>query len=142
MEIVKDIAAVLGVICSFSAVLTICSKSAKAFIANIFKKYGYDDSMTKIEEKLDMISNKLDSIEALNTITVDFTREECRDKIKTMFYQYYDEKSLPLYEYKWLLKLEAFYIDRLHGNSFVKGLIDTMKTWPIDYSKTHAEEDE
>ena len=59
-----------------------------------------------------------------------------------MFYQYYDEKTLPLYEYKWLLKLETFYVDRLHGNSFVKGLINTMKTWPIDYSKTHAEEDE
>lgn len=142
MEVLEHVAAVLGVICSFSAVLTICSKSAKAFIANMFKKYGHDENMTRIEEKIDLMNNKLDSIESLNTITVDFTREECRGKIKTMFYQYYDEKILPLYEYKWLLKLEAFYIDRLHGNSFVKGLINTMKTWPIDYSKTHVEEDE
>lgn len=142
MEIVKDIAAVFGLICSFSAVLTLCSKTVKAFIGNIFKKYGNDDNMDKIEETLILMNKKLDTIEELTTITVDFTREECRDKIKTMFYQYYDEKTLPLYEYKWLLKLEAFYIDRLHGNSFVKGLIDTMKTWPIDYSKTHAEEDE
>ena len=142
MEVLEHVAAVLGIICSFSAVFTICSKSAKAFIANMFKKYGHDENMVRIEEKLDLMNNKLDSIEALNTITVDFTREECRDKIKTMFYQYYDEKTLPLYEYKWLLKLETFYVDRLHGNSFVKGLINTMKTWPIDYSKTHAEEDE
>ena len=103
MEVLEHVAAVLGVICSFSAVFTICSKSAKAFIANMFKKYGHDENMVRIEEKLDLMNNKLDSIEALNTITVDFTREECRGKIKTMFYQYYDEKTLPLYEYKWLL---------------------------------------
>lgn len=142
MEIVKDIAAVLGVICSFSAVLTICSKSAKAFIANIFKKYGHDDSMVKIEEKLNSIDDKLDSIESLNAITVDFTREQCRILLKDMFYKYYDEKVLPVYEYKMLLKLEDFYVNRLHGNTFIKDIIKTMKTWPIDYSKTHAEEDE
>ena len=74
MEVLEHVAAVLGIICSFSAVFTICSKSAKAFIANIFKKYGHDENMVRIEEKLDLMNNKLDSMEALNTITVDFTR--------------------------------------------------------------------
>ena len=142
MEIVKNIAALLGLITSISAVITICSKSARAFIAGVFKKYGNENDMKEIARKLDKITEKLDNIEQSNNITVDFTREQCRGLIKDMFYCYYDNKTLPLYEYKWLLKLEDLYINRLHGNSFVAGLIKEMKTWTIDYSKTHAEEDE
>lgn len=142
MEIVKDIAAVLGVICSFSAVLTICSKSAKTFIGNIFKKYGNDDSMVKIEEKLNSINDKLDFIESLNAITVDFTREQCRGIIKDAFYKYYDTKTIPLYEHKYLLKIKDIYVGRLHGNSFAKELLDEMDSWDIDYSMANPKDDD
>lgn len=142
MEIIKNIAALLGLITSISTVIAICSKSARVFIAGIFKKYGSEDDMKEINEKLDRITEKLENIEQSNNITVDFTREQCRGLIKDMFYRYYDDRTLPLYEYKWLLKLENLYVNRLHGNSFVAGLIKEMKTWTIDYSKTHAEEDE
>ena len=62
MEVLEHVAAVLGIICSFSAVFTICSKSAKAFIANMFKKYGHDENMVRIEEKLDLMNNMLSLI--------------------------------------------------------------------------------
>ncbi len=142
MEILEHVAAVLGVICSFSAVFTICSKSAKAFIANMFKKYGHDENMTKIEEKLDLMNDKLDSIEALNAITVDFTREQCRGIIKDAFYKCYDTKTIPLYEHQYLLKIKDIYVNRLHGNSFAKELLEAMDGWNIDYSMSNPQDDD
>ena len=93
-----------------------------------------------VKKALDDIKERLDSIDDANAITVDFTREQCRSMIKDMFYKYCDEKKLPLYEYKLLLKLEDFYINRLHGNTFIVGLINKMKTWEIDYDE-HSIED-
>ena len=83
----------------------------------------------------------IEDIKEANDITVDYTREQIRGLIKEMFYEYYDEKVLPLYEHKWLLKLEDLYIRRLHGNSFAAELIAEMKKWSVDYSKVREGED-
>ena len=144
METIKNIAAILGAILSLSAVITLCCKPIKTYIANKLSRYLQDqqqaDDNKAIHDALARLEQKLDDIKNDNDITVDFTREQIRGIIKDMFFQYYDSKMLPLYEHKWLLKLEKLYVERLHSNSFIKELIDEMKKWPVDYSKVREGE--
>lgn len=145
METIKTIAAILGVILSLDAVIVLCSKPVKAHIARTLEKYKKEQEEQEqdesVKETLIRLEQKLDAIKSDNDITVDFTREQIRGIIKNMFYTYYDDKMIPLYEHKWLLKLENLYVNRLHSNSFVKELIDEMKKWPVDYSKVREGED-
>lgn len=142
METVKNIAAILGMILSLSAVITLCCKPIKIYIANSFAKYKKEKDNESIRDTLLRLEEKIDLIKLDNDITLDFTKEQIRGIIKDMFFEYYDAKVLPLYEHKWLLKLEDLYVNRLHSNSFIKELIDEMKVWPIDYSKTRYEDGE
>lgn len=141
LELIKNISSALGLILSASSVAALMSKRAKIAIGNFFKKYGNDDDISEIKTSLKELKGDVKSIRESNSITVDFTREQCRNMIKDMFYRYCDSEKLPLYEYRLLLLLEDFYIKRLHGNTFVVDIIKKMKTWEIDYSKAHLEED-
>lgn len=145
MEIVKNIAAILGAILSLSAVVTLCCKPIKAWLGRYLERYNKerdeDERENKLEETLARLETAMNDIKVANDITVDYTRERIRGTIKEMFYEYYEERKLPLYEHKWLLKLEDLYINRLHGNSFAAELIAEMKKWPVDYSKVREGED-
>jgi len=151
MEVVKDIAAVLGVILSAASILALVSKTARASIAKVFRKYGEAD---KVEANTDMIAEIKtllekhieedkgfkESIVENNEINLEFTRTQCRNIIKNIFYRYNDAKVLPLYEKKTLMNIEELYVKRLHGNSFASLLLDEMREWEVDYETTHAGE--
>ena len=145
MEIVKNVAAILGAILSLASVITLFCRPIKAWLAQYLSKYQKEqadnDRNQQIQDTLARLEKSIKDIKEANDITVDYTREQIRGLIKEMFYEYYDEKVLPLHEHKWLLKLEDLYIRRLHGNSFASELIAEMKKWPVDYSKVREGED-
>ena len=145
METIKNIAAILGAILSLASVITLFCRPIKTWLAQYLSKYQkeQDDNERnqQIQDTLARLEKSIKEIKEANDITVDYTREQIRGLIKEMFYEYYDEKVLPLYEHKWLLKLEDLYIRRLHGNSFASELIAEMKKWPVDYSKVREGED-
>ena len=131
METVKNIAAILGAILSLSAVITLCCKPIKLYIANALKKYQseQDDKVKQntIKATLNRIESKLDA-------TVAYTTEACRGEIKNMFYRYMDTKTLPYYEKMLMLQIEDIYVNKLQKNHYTKGLIDEMKMWSVDYT--------
>lgn len=131
METVKNIAAILGAILSLAAVITLCCKPIKAYIANVLKKYQseQDDKLKQntLKVMLKRIENKLDA-------TVAYTTEACRGEIKNMFYKYIDNKTLPYYEKMHMLQIEDIYVNKLQKNHYTKGLIEEMKTWSVDYT--------
>ena len=131
METVKNIAAILGAILSLSAVITLCCKPIKAYIANALKKYQseQDDKLKQntLKATLKRIESKLDA-------TVAYTTEACRGEIKNMFYKYMDTKTLPYYEKMHMLQIEDIYVNKLQKNHYTKGLIDEMKMWSVDYT--------
>lgn len=131
METVKNIAAILGAILSLAAVITLCCKPIKAYIANVLKKYQseQDDKLKQntLKAMLKRIENKLDA-------TVAYTTEACRGEIKNMFYKYIDNKTLPYYEKMHMLQIEDIYVNKLQKNHYTKGLIEEMKTWSVDYT--------
>lgn len=145
METIKNIAAILGAILSLVSVITLFCRPIKAWLAQYLSKYQKEQADNErnqqIQDTLARLEKSIEDIKEANDITVDYTREQIRGLIKEMFYEYYDEKVLPLYEHKWLLKLEDLYIRRLHGNSFASELIAEMKKWPVDYSKVREGED-
>lgn len=131
METVKNIAAILGAILSLTAVITLCCKPIKLYIASSLKKYQseQDDKIKQntLKAMLKRIENKLDA-------TVAYTTEACRGEIKNMFYKYIDNKTLPYYEKMHMLQIEDIYVNKLQKNHYTKGLIEEMKTWSVDYT--------
>ncbi|MBP5462748.1 MAG: hypothetical protein J6Y20_11600 [Lachnospiraceae bacterium] len=148
MEVVKDIAAVIGVVLSAASLITLLSKTVRNAIAKLFKKYGGSDdiydSISKIKTMLERHVEDEEEFKAgvmqMNEINIEFTKTQCRNIIKTIFYKYNDTKVLPLYEKKTLMSVEELYINRLHGNSFAALLLEEMSHWEIDYESSHADE--
>ena len=137
METVKNIAAILGAIISLAAVITLCCKPIKAYIARALKKYQseQDDKVQQntLKATLKRIENKLDA-------TVAYTTEACRGEIKNMFYKYIDNKTLPYYEKMHMLQIEDIYVNKLQKNHYTKGLIEEMKTWSVDYTGVDSQD--
>ena len=137
MEIVKNIAAILGAILSLVAVITLCCKPIKLYIANALKKYQseQDDKVKQntLKATLKRIENKLDA-------TVAYTTEACRGEIKNMFYKYIGNKTLPYYEKMHMLHIEDIYVNKLQKNHYTKGLIEEMKTWSVDYTGVDSQD--
>ena len=137
METVKNIAAILGAILSLSAVITLCCKPIKLYIANALKKYQseQDDKLKQntLKATLKRIENKLDA-------TVAYTTEACRGEIKNMFYKYIGNKTLPYYEKMHMLQIEDIYVNKLQKNHYTKGLIEEMKTWAVDYTGVDSQD--
>ena len=137
METVKNIAAILGAILSLVAVITLCCKPIKLYIANALKKYQseQDDKLKQntLKATLKRIENKLDA-------TVAYTTEACRGEIKNMFYRYMENKTLPYYEKMHMLQIEDIYVNKLQKNHYTKGLIEEMKTWSVDYTGVDSQD--
>lgn len=137
METIKNIAAILGAILSLAAVITLCCKPIKLYIASALKKYqGEQDDKIKqntLKATLKRIESKLDA-------TVAYTTEACRGEIKNMFYKYIDNKTLPYYEKMHMLQIEDIYVNKLQKNHYTKGLIEEMKTWSVDYTGVDSQD--
>lgn len=137
METVKNIAAILGAILSLAAVITLCCKPIKLYIASALKKYQseQDDKIKQntLKATLKRIENKLDA-------TVAYTTEACRGEIKNMFYKYIDNKTLPYYEKMHMLQIEDIYVNKLQKNHYTKGLIEEMKAWSVDYTGVDSQD--
>lgn len=137
METVKNIAAILGAILSLAAVITLCCKPIKAYIAKALKKYQseQDDKVKQntLKATLKRIENKLDA-------TVAYTTEACRGEIKNMFYKYIGNKTLPYYEKMHMIHIEDIYVNKLQKNHYTKGLIEEMKTWSVDYTGVDSQD--
>lgn len=137
METIKNIAAILGAILSLAAVITLCCKPIKLYIASSLKKYQseQDDKIKQntLKATLKRIENKLDA-------TVAYTTEACRGEIKNMFYKYIENKTLPYYEKMHMLQIEDIYVNKLQKNHYTKGLIEEMKTWSVDYTGVDSQD--
>ena len=150
MEAVKNIAAVLGVILSAASVITLLSKTVRQFILSLFRRYGKTDEVSEdigeikrlLEQHIADDEKFRDNVSAINDVMIEFTRTQCRTIIKNIFYKYNETKILPLYEKKTLMCVEDLYVNKTHGNSFAKLLLDEMSTWTVDYESSHPDEDD
>lgn len=134
MEIVKDIAAVIGCIISIITLVTIFSKGGRAFIVKLFS-----ENTKEIREENKRQAEDIKEIkELLETFTVKIagfeenSRQQCRNVIKNIYYRYQKEKRIPLYERKTADATFKIYSEMLHGNSYASLLYSEICKWEID----------
>jgi hypothetical protein len=97
------------------------------YIAELSKYVVENDKFKEI------LTNKIE-------IHLEFTRAQCKNIIKNIFYRYEHSRKLPLYEKKTLMTIRELYINRLGGNSYASLLLEEMDKWEIDYDKEHRVE--
>lgn len=134
MEIIKDIAAILGCILSLISVITICTKKGRSIIASLFKKHTASlqeenkqqtEDIAEIKAQLNNIIGRLEGLEAVSI-------QQCRDEIKDIYYRYYKEKRIPLYERKTADRRYEIYSQVFHGNTYATLLYSEICKWEIE----------
>lgn len=134
MEIIKDIAAIVGCLVSVITLLTLTTKGGRNFIIKLFKKHTKDlvetnekqnKAISDLTESVNLVLQKLDVIEEVS-------KQECRDVIKNIYYKYNTVKKIPLYERKTADKTYELYHDLLKGNSYAALLYAEIIKWDID----------
>lgn len=134
MEIIKNIAAIIGCILSIISLITLCTKGGRAFIHSFFmrntKEIQDEDArqtsdIQHIKEILNLMLNKFEGLEEVSM-------QECRNTIKTIYYKYQKDKRIPLYERKTADKTYHIYTTVFHGNSYAALLYKEICKWEID----------
>jgi len=134
MEIIKDIAAVVGCILSVISLVVLCTKGGRAFIVKIFSKNTAEirkeneqqsKDIKEIKETLEYLKKKVEGFEEVS-------RQQCRNIIKNIYYSYQKDKKIPLYERKTADAVFNTYSTILNGNSYVTLLYGEICKWEID----------
>lgn len=134
MEIIKDIAAVVGCIVSIITLLTLTTKGGRNFIIKLFKKHTKElvETNEKQNQSIADIKNTLNTILQKLDINEEGTRQQCRVTIKNIYFKYCKIKKIPLYERKTADKAYELYHEMLNGNSYIVLLYTEICKWEID----------
>ena len=149
IEIIKNIAVVIGCISGMLTLIFMISKKFRCFISI---KVNNALQKNKNENKLESISNKLDtyiksdeefkkSLREDMDIQKDFARDQCRNTIKDIFFRYCNIKKIPLYELKTADYTYTTYHNKLEANSYISLLYNEIKKWEIDYTHSFETDD-
>ena len=133
MEIIKDIAAVIGCIVSIITLLTLTTKGGRNFIIKLFKKHTKElvETNAKQNEAIEKIDNSLNTVLEKLDVLEEVSKQECRNVIKNIYYKYQATKKIPLYERKTADKTYELYHNVLKGNSYIVLLYQEIIKWEI-----------
>lgn len=142
IEVIKDIASVIGCIMAAIGLLATIFKPIRKGIGNWIKGLAHT---TEQQTQLNNMEIKLDGfIETIGELGKrlnrdmntqrEFAKNQCRVTIKDIFYRYCESKIIPIYEFQIASSTYCIYHDEFEGNSFITLLFDEMKTWDIDYT--------
>lgn len=134
MELVKDIAAVVGLVLSFSSLLTLVCKPVRRMVVSfITRQSGKSEMERQIAEIRDMLLEHLeaDKLEQANAAD-DREALLCllRSSITQVYYTYLPTKQVPAHQYKNTIYLTDVYT-KLGGNSYVATVVENMKEWDV-----------
>ncbi len=134
METVKDIAAILGCVLSAISLITLCTRSGRAFVRNLFSNYTrtlveenqqQSKDIAEIRQSVLKLNDKINALEEVS-------KQQCRDTIKNIYYKYYKVKKIPLYERKTIDYTYSIYNSIFHGNTYAELLYKEICSWEID----------
>lgn len=141
VELVKDVAAVLGVILSLASVIALCTKGGRKIVYLIIRKHTQelhdvnvqqDESIEEIKESLKAVNQRLDELSASHDAICQVLKNQCREAIKNIYYRYKNEAVIPLYERKTADEAYNLYSNIFHGNSWAETLHNEIVQWKID----------
>lgn len=133
MELIKDIAAVIGCIVSIITLLTLTTKGGRNFIIKLFKKHTKElvETNAKQNEAIEKIDGSINTVLEKLDVLEEVSKQECRNIIKNIYYKYQASKKIPLYERKTADKTYELYHDILKGNSYIVLLYKEIIKWEI-----------
>jgi hypothetical protein len=134
MEIVKDIAAAIGLILSIISLMTIFTKGGRTFVKNLFKKNTQEINDTNCQQNKDIeeIKQLLNKSSVDMELVKDGVKQQLRNTIKNIYYKYRVEKRIPIYERKTADATYALYNGGFHSNSYISLLYQEICKWDID----------
>ena len=134
MELIRNIAAIVGCIVSVITLLTLTTKGGRNFIIKLFKKHTKELVETNERQSNDIadIKKTLNTIVQKLNINEEGTRQQCRVTIKNIYFKYCKIKKIPLYERKTADKAYELYHELLDGNSYIVLLYNEICKWEID----------
>ena len=152
IEVIKNIAAVVGCVLSCISLLTVIVKPMRQkvinWVAEVADKPETVNAINELrnqigtmqlqieqnaEERRQQIANLKDQIESI--IQFDRKNHEAlkdmiRERIVSVYYANLEHKTLHFEEWETVSELNSSY-EELGGNSFVKGLVKQMAMWDI-----------
>lgn len=141
MELVKDVAAVLGVILSLASVIALFTKGGRKIIYLFIRKHTkdlyevneqQDASIQEIKNTLNDVNTKLNDLTKSHNSICEVLKDQCRESIKTTYYRYCEKKVIPLYERKAADSTYKIYTNMFHGNSWARFLYEEITKWEVD----------
>lgn len=136
MEIVRDIASIVGMLSGIFALWGLLSKTGQKLLTSFVEKQNAaivksdEQQSTQIKEILDILITVNERLETSEEVA----KQECRDKIKDIYYKYCDKKVIPLYDRKTADANYKLYTEKLNGNSYAALLYGQITSWEIDPS--------
>ena len=140
MELVRNIAAVIGLIAAFLGLVTTLTNKGREAVGRFFSKNTKDLSVMMEEQmaSLNDIYKKLDNMEdCQKTLQGTYetferaTKIQLRTIIVSCYHEHIGDKTIPMYKRKVVDQAHDIYHEYYHENSFTTSLYEEIKTWEI-----------
>lgn len=142
-EVIKNLGALVGLFLSMMSAIGVITKMQNKHFKKLFDEHSAeikknDEKQTKeieeIKEALKKLDEKVEDLDQRFAQVQNFCAEDCRNAIKTIYYQYNTAKKIPLYERKMADSLYKIYNEQFHRNSYGKLLYEEICKWEIEES--------
>lgn len=131
LEILKVIGGAAGALVTIITFFTLISKRPRAALRRIIReesKEANKELADKLEELETKSKERFDKIDKKNLESDETNLAMLRNTITHIYFKYKDVKKIPHYEKENLISLYERY-QQLHGNHYVKMIVDEMKDW-------------
>ena len=131
LEILKVIGGAAGALVTIITFFTLISKRPRAALRKIIReesKEANKELANKIEELETKSRERFDKIDKKNLENDETNLAMLRNTITHIYFKYKDVKKIPHYEKENLVSLYERY-EQLHGNHYVKMIVEEMKDW-------------
>lgn len=133
MDLVRDIASIVGLVMSTIAFITLFTNFGKKIITKLFtsmnkeivnKNTQQDQSLLEVLESISKIKSDIDIVKAS-------AEQRCRDTLKDIYYRHCNDKKIHLYERKTADAVYLIYSEKFKANSYAKLIYEEIKKWEI-----------
>ena len=131
LEILKVIGGAAGALVTIITFFTLISKRPRAALRRIIREESTEankELANKIEELEKKSKGRFDKIDKKNLENDETNIAMLRNTITHIYFKYKDVKKIPHYEKENLVSLYERY-EQLHGNHYVKMIMEEMKDW-------------
>jgi len=135
LDIVRDIAAVVGCISAIFALIALFSEKIRNGVKKVFTHQTRE--IVKINtlqnDEIETIKRILEKIEVQLNVLTESSKDMMRQRIMSIYHRYKNDRKMPLYERETLNELYKDY-KKEKGNSYIDKYYFRMEKWETIYT--------